>query len=304
MEEFKVQQNTGYVAPASGDMSAAQIEEIKRQASVQVTTARVEGAKAQEAEKKAAQNDEVQKRETSAEINGGKLAYGGGSGKGSAEARFYGDIGMEVAGVKVMGMVADFLEDRFSGDPAAGFTPPDAKKKVGLSGLSPAAGPIKTFESDRSAFGRAPGYYPAASAPEKTGKAKDDDGDAKKKFTLDPVEGDRLIGGVNSFRNAIVDPERKGMKSNPPTDFQSRINETKSVVFGQELANQKALESANRAEHERRATVAQINTLAPGLGGLANGPSIKPKELLSEVKEDAADGTRQNGGFGGSGDFA
>lgn len=94
LEEFTVEKNTGHVEQATAAMGAGQLNDIEHRAKASVTTAKVESAKAEEAEKDA---------------------------KGSSEGRLYGDIAADAVGLKAVSAAVEMIGERI--DDKGGASP-------------------------------------------------------------------------------------------------------------------------------------------------------------------------------------
>lgn len=263
VQEFKVEQNTGHVAQATGDMSAAQIDEIKRQALAQVTSVREETSKLESAQKAT----------------------------GNSDAKVYGDIAMEAmgaSGLKMLSTATEMIDTRMG----------DARASQGHSQTGASAAPAaRTIEKDISGANRVPGFYNAEVETQQYGGA------AKMASTpVDfqklgmglleraghvgfSMQAERGTGNLSTWDQGSLGKMDATKNLKESLDLENRIALSKQITFASDIANQRALDSTVPAYAHLNAARAHAAQMVPGMGMNMNGPSIRAADLLSEVRD-------------------
>lgn len=115
-----------------------------------------------------------------------------------------------------------------------------------------------------------------------------------------PPASSKVFDGIKSiaddvFNNSgfaslyLGDPINSKSWGIPPKK-QDEVQEAKRVLeltYGKEIANKQALDSTLVVEKQHAAMMYQARQMAPGLG-MANGPTIRPSELVSEIAKTTA----------------
>lgn len=265
LDNFTVSKNTGYVEQANGGMSGAQIDDIERRAKAQVTTAREETARAESAEKEAA----------------GK----GGPSKGNAEANLYGNIALDMLapGIKMMSTAADFVTQRHEDRKA-----PSAHAAGGAqAGVS--SGRSVSIEEDIASANRKPGAYRMPAQQREFGnKITDTIGKPGVTIRTQATQGEDLMARTNIATTSLKDQGKDALKSWDVKEGSTKmagVQLAKKLTFGQELANEQALQSALIARQQYTATIGHAMRMAPGMG--MNGPSFKGADIMKMAQEEA-----------------
>jgi len=260
LEEFTVDQNKGYVAPASKEASAAQLDEIERQARASVVSAKVETSRAESAEKDMAAKE-------------------------SPEAKLYGDTALDMfaPGLKMASVAVEGLDTRYSDTAGLDHKGSSADKPFGT-----AKNPI-TIEQDIKSVGRKPGAYRAPVGPTEVGVGSAGEQAIAKKSAPSgrkaPSAGEDLMARANIAETSLKDQGKDLLKSwDMPEKKLASVSEAKKLTFGMQHANEKALESVYVARQNHQATLGKVQQMAPNLG-LASGPSINPNTLLREAEQ-------------------
>lgn len=260
VQDFKVEQNSVHVAQATGEMSAAQIDEIKRQSMSQVTRAREEISKLESAKHAA----------------------------GNSDAKVYGDIAMEAmgaSGLKMLSTAAEMIDTRMS-------------DKRGLHGMSESGGASaapRTIEKEISGANRAPGFYREDVDTKEYGGAKMASTPVDfTKMGMGLLEraghvgfsmhAERGTGNLSTWDQGSLGKMNATQNLKESLDLENRIALSKQVVFATDIANQRALESTVTAHQQLNAVRAHAAQMVPGLD-MSQGPRIRAAELLREVRD-------------------
>lgn len=265
LDNFTVSKNTGYVEQATGSMSGAQIDDIERRAKAQVTTAKEESARAETAEKEA----------------------GGKGTKTNAEAKLYGDIALDVLapGMKMMSTAADFVGQRHEDKKNPAGTPAMLKRLN--DGQS--SGRSVSIEEDIASANRKPGAYRMPAQQREFGnKISDTIGKPGVTIRTQATQGEDLMARTNIATTSLKDQGKDALKSWDVKESSTKMTSVqlaKKLTFGQELANEQALQSALIARQQYSATVGHAMRMAPGMG--MNGPSFKGADIMKKAQEEA-----------------
>lgn len=222
-QEFVADQNAIYVPQATADMSSAQVDDIEHRAKAQAVQIEEKFAKVDSAEKGAADN---------------------------AEAKLFGDILMEGAGIKLASTVIDFLDTRLS------------DKTNDLNSSSPSSEP-RTIEDEIKATN---GSF------------------------LEPKKQEGLFSRANIAASSLNDQNKDALKTWDVPEKQdfSSVKLAKEITYEMSNANDLALQSTQAVRQQHSATMYKINQISPGMG-MGSGPSIRPQDLLREAEQVAAE---------------
>lgn len=265
LDNFTVNQNTGYVEQASGGMSVGQIDDIERRAKASVVTAQVEGARAEMAEK---------------EAGGAKPAAP------NEEAKVYGNLAVDALapGLRIASSAIDFLSERHADREGARVTGDVARTRT----ADIASNPI-SIEQDIAGARRAPGAYRTPAQQQVYGTpapqastARTADAPARR-----DTRGEDLMASANIATMSLKDQHKEAVGTwDVKESKMASVQLAKKLTFGQELSNEQALQSVYVARQQYSATIGLANQMAPGMS-LASGPSFKGSDILKMAQEEA-----------------
>ncbi len=259
LEDFTVSQNTGHVEQATAAMTSGQLDDIERRAKASVTTVEVDAARAQSAEHQ---------------------AHGAAS---SSEARVYGDIAADAAGLKVISTAAELLTERQADRAEASIASDVSEAKA--AGI--ARNPIH-IESDIALAKRPPGAYRSPQQQNAFGAVDAPAKSATAGVRTKPTDGEDLMARASITTMSLKDQHKEAVGSwDVKESKMASVQLAKKLTFGQELSNEHALQSVLAARQQHTATLGMVNQMSPGLS-LASGPSIRPQDLLKMAEEEAS----------------
>jgi hypothetical protein len=262
LEDFTVSQNTGHVEQATGSMSMAQIDDIERRAKATKTTVEVDSARAESAEHEAA----------------GKPV------PGSSEAKLYGDIIADAAGLKTVSTAAEMIGERqadraaneVAADVSSGRTEGIARNPVHIeSDIALANRPAGAYRApaEQNAFGANTPEKPSVSKPGVSVRTR-------------ATAGEDLMASANIATSSLKDQHKEAVGSWDVKETKmAGVALAKKLSFGQEYASELALQSAMVAKQQYSATVGHAMQMSPGMG--MNGPSFKGADIMKMAQEEA-----------------
>lgn len=258
--EFTVNQNQGYVEQATGMMSGAQVDDIERRAKASVTTAREETARAEVAEKSAAAKPAA----------------------GDPAAKVYGDIAIDALapGLKMVSSAVDFVGQRHADNEGAKIS-----HEISRSGSEGIARNARSIEEDIMGASRKPGSYRMPHEQNAFGAVTSTV--ARGGVRTNPTSGEDLMASANIATMSLKDQHKEAVGSWDVKEGSGKmagVALAKKLTFGQEMANEQALQSVYVARQQHSATLGMANQYSPGMAMAMNGPSFRPNDVLATAK--------------------
>jgi len=246
-DPFHIVQGSTHVPQATGEDSLAEINSKEHLARSNVVTAREEQAKIDKTEQ---------------EARGSEPA------KGTAEGDLFLNIATELTGMKIISAAVEIIDDRVS--------------KAHTQPLSRTMDDDVTHSAQRN-----PGFYTAQQTPNvyATQQAQTAGNQPQKPHS---INGSDLFARANIARMSLNDQDGSAIQSwGVPSQKLGSVAATKKLVFGQELANEQALDGIKLAREHNAVMRQRVEMAAPGLG-MAMGPSMRPADMARVAEEEAA----------------